>query len=123
MELKRMVVNRRGVTRRVFLFGRWAIKVPAPWRWQTFLWGLLANMQERAFAAAGWPELAPVLWADRWGFVLVMPRLTPLTDAEFETFDYAGFVNRSDGSVVPVEEKSDSFGRLNRRIVAIDYGS
>ena len=85
-----------------------------------------------------------------------MPRARPLTDAEWESFDYRAFVTRDDGYVVenfdryaggwrqgdlgqplapivvgngepacglvPAEYKCDSFGVLNGRIVAVDYG-
>ncbi len=116
-------IVRTGVSRHVVLVSRFAIKVPAIWRWQTILWGLLANMQERAFAKTGWPEFAPVLFSDPFGFILVMPRVRVMTDEEFEDFDYYVFTRRSDGSVVPVEAKSDSFGWLGGRVVAIDYGN
>lgn len=51
-----------------------------------------------------------------------MPRAEPLTEADWCAFDTEEFIERSDGAI-PVEEKQDSFGWLNGRIVAIDYGT
>lgn len=118
-----MEIVRAGVTRHVILAGRFAFKFPAIWRWQTFLWGLLANMQERLFSKTEWPELAPVVFSDPLGLLLVMRRARVMTDEEFEKFDYYVFTHRGDGSVVPVEAKSDSFGWIADQVVAIDYGS
>jgi len=155
-----------GAMRTVILTKRYAIKLAGTWnrgrfrdwkyRWRNFLIGLLANFQEKEFWLERWPELCPVSLYTPGGFVLVMPRARPLTDAEWELFDYRGFVTRGDGYaeenferhggsewdgnppgplssltggsaepaglLVPAECKRDSFGVLNRRIVAVDYG-
>jgi hypothetical protein len=115
-------VIRRGSTRTVFLLGRYAVKVPRASTWRTFLNGLLANMQERGFAVTGWPELCPVLFSLPGGWIVVMRRARPLTDEEWFEFDPTGFVQRSD-YCVPAEEKRDSFGMLDGRVVAVDYGT
>lgn len=115
---------RFGVTREVVLFGSYAIKLPKlTCGWKMFLCGLLANMQEREFSAAGWPELCPVVFAAPGGWVLVMRRARPLTADEWARFDSKSFCERADGSLVPAEPKEDSFGVLDGCIVAIDYGS
>lgn len=135
-----MRVCRAGVTRIVILIGPWAIKLPRfGYGWALGLRGLLCNMQERDFASTGWPELCPVLWSGWGGWVLVMRRARELTETEWERFDYDAFVRRHEsdwdidvGSLeqiyradgyVPVECKADSFGILDGRIVALDYGS
>lgn len=118
-----MTLNRMGCTRIVFLIGAWAVKVPnVCYGWRLFLIGLLANMQERTFSKAGWPELCPVLWSIPGGWLVVMPRARPLTDDEFLALDYDAFTDKPE-YVVPVEDKADSFGWLGDRIVALDYGS
>lgn len=111
----------RGATRAVLLTKRYAFKVPRLVSWRLFLSGLLANMQEREFARAGWPELCPVLFSLPGGWLVVMPRAAPLTDLEWAQIDMR-WPERAD-YVVPVEMKRDSFGRLLSRIVAVDYGS
>lgn len=124
--MAQICVNTRGVTRFVILTRHHAIKIPRFWhyghfRWNMFLYGLLGNLQEREFSKVGWPELCPVLFAVPGGWLLIMPRCEPvsqkLTDAEFEEFAH------QDNHWIPVENKADSFGILNGRLVAIDYGS
>lgn len=111
-----------GTTRIVFLMWRWAIKVPAVTEWRLFLLGLLANMQEAKFSKMKSPAMCPVLFAFPGGFFSVMQRARELTREEFERLDYEVFINFNDYTV-PVEKKLDSFGVLNGRVVAIDYGN
>lgn len=112
-----------GTTRRVILVGRYAIKVPrVDYGWQAILGGLLANMREWSFSCAGWPELCPVLWRIPGGFLIVMRRARPLTDEEWTAFDYDSFIE-TDDYFVPVDYKYGSFGILDGRIVAVDYGN
>lgn len=114
-----------GVTRKVLLIGDWAIKVPNFDEWRLFLLGLLANMQEAAFSRAGWPELCPVLFSLPGGWLIVMRRARVLTDVEWTDMDEKfkrGFMQNSEYTV-PAELKSDSFGWLNGRLVAVDYGN
>ena len=115
--------NDQGITREVFLTRRYAIKIPKLiYGWHKFLHGLLANMQERAFAKAGWPELCPVVFSIPGGWLLVMRRADPLTDDEWSAFDPKAFCDQED-YIIPAENKRDSFGKINGQIVAIDYGS
>jgi hypothetical protein len=93
--------RRLGAVRTVFITRRHVYKLPGLWTfnffgwwWEAFLHGLLSNMQERTFGAEGWPELCPVSFAIPGGFLVVMPRARPLTDAEWAAFDYRAFVTR-----------------------------
>jgi hypothetical protein len=90
--------------------------------WEGFLTGLLANLQERQFAATGWPELCPIIFADPLGFLVIMPRCMPLRLDLWADFDVDSF-RSTPTYFVPVENKYDSFGYLKGQIVAIDYGS
>lgn len=115
-----------GVTRRVLLVGQWALKFPNPKEWRLFLLGLLANMQEAMFSETNWPELCPVLWSLPGGWLVVMRRAREMTEEEYDAFDVETFIQcgADDGQyVVPVERKPDSFGWLDGRVVAIDYGN
>lgn len=115
-------INRCGCTRLVILLWRWAIKFPNPrYEWRHFLQGLLANMQEVTFSKTKWVKLCPVLWSLPGGWILVMRRAQILTDEEFLSMpeDWRDEPEYS----IPAEMKSDSFGWLNGRIVAVDYGS
>jgi hypothetical protein len=117
---RRLTLNLRGATRHVLLIGSVAVKVPALWSWRLFLSGLLANLQERDFSRAGWPELCPVLCAAPGGWLLVMRRAEPVPDAL--EIDFEALMDRPDYRV-PAEAKRDSWGLLNGRVVAVDYGS
>jgi hypothetical protein len=82
-------------------------------------------MQERQFARCGWPELCPVLFSLPGGWLVVMRRAQVLTDSEWLQLDEAALmelINRDD-YILPVELKSDSFGWLDGRLVAVDYGN
>lgn len=134
-----------GEQRHVLLIDSFAIKIPRMGLrekgWSRFREGLRANCQEKLFSRTNWPELCPVI-AWLWDLVIVMRRAQPLSDEEFKSFDYASFVDRQfrgaddpenragcagksidpKDDLVPVECRLESFGRLNGKIVAIDYG-
>lgn len=126
-----------GVTRIVVLIGPWAFKVPRfNYGWQNFLRGLLCNMQEACFSKTKWPELCPVVFRVPGGWLTVMRRALPLSEGDWLSFDYENFRVGQDWPTervveghycadyyVPVENKIDSFGLLNGRVVAVDYGS
>lgn len=117
-----------GTHRTVYLIGSLAIKVPVFSDWRMFLTGLLANMQEARFSKAKWPQLCPVLFACPGGWFTVMRRAEPLSREQFFALDYAEWIKGGNDLpkgewVIPVENKLDSFGLLNGRIVAVDYGT
>lgn len=110
---------KRGATRTVFLLGGLAFKFPTFYSWENFLYGLLGNMQETRFSQLGWEQLCPVVFSINFGLLVVMKRAMLLTDIEFSNMNYNDFIKVG----VPVENKQCSFGWLNGRIVAVDYGS
>lgn len=124
---------RTGVTRDVFLVGSLAFKLPKlTYGWKCFLQGLLANMQERQFAATGWPEFCPIRFSIPGGWLVVMSRARPLTAAELATapiemkpFAHGAvpWLTLDADYIIPVECKEDSFGVFEGRIVAVDYGN
>ena len=113
-----MRLNRRGRNRWVILTRRWAIKVPRPTGWRDFLFGLLNNLHEAAWSREGTGR-CPVALAVPGGFAIVMPRLRILDEAEFAAVDVAAFNLAHD---LRAEPKPDSFGWLDGRVVAVDYG-
>jgi hypothetical protein len=100
----------------------YVLKIPNLSSYKLFLYGILANLQEKTFSSAQWAQLCPVMAAGNSGLWLVMPYARPLTDSEWEAFDYETFAHHED-YIVPVENKRDSFGILYGNVVAIDYGS
>ena len=110
-----------GTTRVVFLMWSWAVKVPSIVEWRLFLCGLLANLQERKFWTMKHPKLCPILWSIPGGWLVVMRRAKPLTRFEFDHLALEDWVHCED-FVVPAEIKQCSFGWINDRLVAVDYG-
>lgn len=120
-----------GVTRTVILTKRWALKIPClVYGWKYFLYGFLANMQEVDWSGSD-ERLCPVRFALPGGLLVVMPRCTPLTDDEFIAEVSERWARMLDKETelplpyhveLPVEIKTCSFGRLNGKIVAVDYG-
>jgi hypothetical protein len=128
---------KHGTTRKVLLIGKYAFKFPNWDEYRLFLHGLLANQQE----ALWWREMrdppevrtmmCPVLFYAWGGWLVVMPRCKPLSRKEFLRLAkyrannnlFTGFETEFNRVGIPVECKACSFGRLDGRIVAVDYGS
>lgn len=110
-------LNRQGRNRWVVLVGRYAVKFPSPRCWQDFLFGLLNNLREARDGAL--PGRCPVVASLPLGLAVVMRRAEPLNEDEFASFPAYEFC-REHG--ISAEYKPDSFGKLNGRIVALDYG-
>lgn len=116
--------ERKGSSREVIIVGKWVIKIPRLYSWETFLWGLLSNIQECEFGRLGWPELCPVTWAIPGGFLLIMPYCR-IPDVEiFSEFVIREIIINAEkyGRIIPAEIKPDSWGYYNDRLVAVDYG-
>ena len=125
-----------GCTRFVILTKKYAIKIPQfKYKWRHFLLGLLANMQEVQFSKTKDERLCPVKFYIPGGWLLIMPRCEPVPENIFFNLDVTKFWPNSSEDYhpdntcqraeynVPVENKLDSFGYYNGKIVAIDYGS
>lgn len=114
-------IKTNGVTRLVILTKNYAIKIPNFCRgWRMFLHGLICNMHEKMFSDTKWEQLCPIVFAVWGGWLVVMKRARPLTDEEWNSFDCETFVKEP--NLIPVETKRCSFGVLNGKIVAVDYG-
>lgn len=111
-----------GATRTVFLIGKYAFKIPKMSSWKSFLTGLLSNMQESTFSKIGHEKLCPVLFSLPGGFLVVMPRALPLTVRRFKYLGIKKWRDTKD-MFIPVENKHSSFGIVDNKIVAVDYGS
>jgi hypothetical protein len=108
-----------GNFRYVFLIGPFAVKVPRP---RFALQGLCCNRWEREVwyrwrPVFRWENLCPIVFADPLGLVVVMPRAEqPVTDDEIKAATPDYFPEPT------YEYKAQDFGRLNGRVVALDYG-
>jgi hypothetical protein len=109
----------RGVYRRVILIGKVVAKFP---RLYALADGMRCNRWEREMwnvwrPKYGWESLCPILFADPLGVIVVMRRAEqPVTREEKD----AGLPDYYPD--ITAETKPDNFGRLNGRIVAVDYG-
>lgn len=63
--------------------------------------------------------LAPVLFSIPGGWLNVMPRCEPISRDDFDSIITEIMIMNA---TLPVEEKLDSFGWYQDRIVAVDYG-
>jgi len=115
---------RSGATRHVLLIGGLAVKIPRVTSWRLFLHGLLANMQEWQWSGVS-ERLCPVLFSVPGGWLVVMPRVEPLNDIEWDVLQelWDALYGERASMLLPVERKRCSVGSLGRRIVAVDYGS
>lgn len=110
-----------GSTRTVLLTKNYAFKLPYLGRWKNFLWGLIANMQEVEFNTLEDERLAKVLFHLPAGFLVVMKRAKPLKN--YNKRKLAEFCAMHKGVILPTELKKDSFGYIDGKLVAIDYGN
>ena len=106
-------INQSGVTRIVFLIGKYAIKMPrVKYGWRHFIQGVYSNLSEHECWNVSKSEwLCPVLFSFA-GFILVMPRIKICkTDDELNNY--------------PKEEGDDykpiNYGYYNGKIVCVDY--
>lgn len=137
-----MKVNRRGITRTVFIFKSFVIKVPnGRYSWSHFLQGLIANIKE----GQSWrynkhrPEIqelmCPVIWTSWGGWILIMkradvegycdyirslPRIEDMSHSgimKHNTEIYSKWINNGFGG----DDKADNYGFLNGKLVKVDY--
>lgn len=111
MKIVRLITE--GRNRFVLLIGGYAIKFPSLRCWRDFLFGILNNLNERE-AHASHPAYCPVLWSAPGAVLIVMPRV--------EIMDDEAFAGAQVPAAAGVEHKASSWGWLNGRLVAVDYG-
>lgn len=117
------IMIKRGSSRIVIFIAGYAFKFPYFLRYENFLHGLIANMNERKFWKCKEMRkyLCPVRFFLPFGFLIVMPKCRTLSDEEFNQEELKKFCDR-EAYKIPAEIKQDSFGYLNGRLVAVDYG-
>lgn len=111
-----MVTVRHGVTRTVFLVGRYAIKVPTlRYGLDAWAWGIVSNGSEREWHTfSGWKgKVAPVLRSWLGGLIQVYPRCERFDE---DTMEYPVFED-----FAPGDKKADNYGVLNGTVVCLDY--
>lgn len=124
MTLRFKFIN-TGSTRLVFLLGSYAIKIPRCFvqpdnsfygQLLGFLWGWEANRVEYVWSKSKiYNYLNPVRLSLFWSLIVIQDRVEEITIDEFINLPKFNF-----GSY---EHKIDSFGKVNNKIVIIDYGN
>lgn len=123
-----MHINNKGVTRTVFCFKNFVVKVPCIHKgWCNFLRGLVGNINEGqtwrwnsgAFEKGTSHLLCPVLLTSWGGWFLVMKRAKTLTNNEWELLsdvDCSEHKKHFGG-----DDSVRNYGYLDSRLVKIDY--
>lgn len=123
-EMRNFEIVLSGCYRIVILFYGVAIKIPTfLYGWRFFLKVMLCNDYETSLYKSHGKkikELCPVLFHLPLGLMSVQKRADVLTDDEYMYLKFNDLINND--HYVPVEDKSNSFGRLDGNIVIIDYG-
>lgn len=116
---------KKGATRCVWLIGKYAIKFPRLCSWRCFLNGLIANMTEREFDCIA-PDLhAKVLYADKFGFMLVMERAEYMLPSELHEYmrQYIDkLFDRCEKAGLPIERKYADVGKFFDGYKIVDFG-
>jgi len=114
---------KQGVTRLVFLIGRYAIKIPNfKYSTQNFLSGCLANHNERLFCKQykGMPQLTKVAYtyySSIFGLINIQKRASPVLDNVKQ-----GYIDKAYFKDVCNDFKFENFGIIGGRLVCVDYG-
>lgn len=128
-----MKILKGGSRRTVVLIGKYALKFPSFYSFNSFVEGLIHNISEYEFSTMEIPELCPIIFRIPGGFLNVMPRckcgVWPGWDEDDCKLlnDWQEAAKKSQRSSLLeniVEPKEDSVGRLpDGRVVAVDYGA
>ena len=110
-------------TRWVFVAKKFVYKIPSLYSFKHFLLGLLANMQEVEFSKCKdfKKVLCPVKFYLSLGVLVVMPKVRILKPNEVSKDFLKDFCLNANLKDL-VEFKHDSFGYLDNKLVAVDYG-
>ncbi len=117
-----MIINRKGVTRIVFVFSKFVIKIPNfIYQHNHFLQGCYANWSERQYCKSfrNLPEfydlVIPSHFCSWFGLIQIQARAIELdrhlTDEEWDKFK----------EVASNDMKKENFGYYKGRVVCLDY--
>lgn len=115
---------RIGTTRVVVLISRFAVKFPKidlrhrKYGRRIFLKGLLANLEEKFWykAYCNSDKVTKVYFTSLFGFVQVSQRAEPLTKEEYDCENMESLFKG-----YPLDNKIENFGKINGKIVLVDY--
>ena len=114
-----------GITRVVFIFDKFVIKVPkfkfGKYCQYNFLKGCIANLSERKFCKLfkdfpTYDLVAPSYWCSWFGFILIQARCNKTLERELNFQELQIFQN------VCSDLKPENFGYYKGNLVCLDYG-
>ncbi len=109
----------QGCHRLVLILNKIVIKFPNPrYYWKWFIKGFKGNIQETQLSKMGNKHLCPILFSAPFGLFLIMKKAKSLTSSDLE-IDLYNFMEIN--NITSAENKMESFGWLNNRLVCIDY--
>jgi hypothetical protein len=120
-----------GVTRRVFIFNKFVVKIPSTKEYKLFLNGILANLQEKQRSGQH-PDLASVLWCDPLGLFLFMEKADAVgypgwfEDEMWGPFQEMLAEKYKDDDLKEFllsDPKPSNWGYIGDKLVKIDYGN
>lgn len=109
----------------ILVFHKYCLKIPRPHSWHAFIKGIDDNLNEKIFYSTNFDRLAPIYFS-LLGFINVMPYVKVMNDQEtLEIWkDVVDSLEERNVRIMYkniVEEKTDSVGWLNGKVVAVDY--
>lgn len=133
-----------GSRRTIFLIGKYVIKIPKFKSWVSFIKGICENLEERYWWSSDgsrkrnpkqlWNHLylAEIFWADRFGFIVVMERVSTFFIKEGEDIqdcyrsmfnkDMEKLIKEMKGYHFGSDIKPSNVGYSHGRLVLLDYG-
>ncbi len=122
-------INRNGCTRIVILIGNYAIKIANWTRWELFLHGLLANMNEQRFRCLYKNEsekaMAPVLFVIPGGLLSIQRRVRPVRHRGLFWLSLEEITHKTNlgREFWYNDPKPENFGYIGSQLVKIDIGT
>jgi len=114
-----------GSTRRVFLIGRYAIKVAWADSWKNFLRGCVYNLDETTWSPVNSKNLTRIYWCSCTGLLSIHERVRPVRHYGLFRVDLAEICATSfiDSYFWMLDSKPENFGYRGTTLVKLDYGS
>ena len=115
----------RGVTRIVFVFNSFVIKIPSFTQYNHFLYGLLANLKEKKWSGKH-KDLAKVFYCSRTGLFLIMEKAEVVSNnidwGEFCDSLIDKYKDDELKEFMLSDLKPNNWGYVKNRLIKIDYG-
>lgn len=118
-------IDTGGSTRRVFLIGKYAIKIAWSDSWKNFLRGCVYNLDELTWSPVKCKNLTRIYWCSCTGLISVHERVRPVRNYGLFQLDLTELCIKSDidSYFWMLDSKPENFGYRGSTLVKLDYGS